>query len=139
MSSQPQPAQVEKDEEATLAFGVGRLPALLAALGFSLAIWRSATDGNDLFTFLSIFIGFGAVNLGMDLPKQEKEGWYAAGLLTVGVLGSLILSYAVTNLLPDDFARTVPGVLTQQAVTASALYFFFSRMIPVNNTRLQHG
>lgn len=33
MSSQPQPAQVEKDEEATLAFGVGRLPALLAAHG----------------------------------------------------------------------------------------------------------
>lgn len=139
MSSQPQPAHTEKDEEATLAFGVGRLPALLAALGFSLFVWAFTDDGYPLISALATMTGFIAVKVGMDLPQQGKAGWYASGLLLVGVFGSLILSYAVTNLLPDDFAHTVPGVLTQQAVMAAALCLFFRRVMPVKNPRLQHG
>lgn len=54
-------------------------------------------------------------------------------------------------LSPDDYHRPKSTLfsgsyppasrhhLTQQAVTASALYLFLRRMIPVNNPRLQHG
>lgn len=75
----------------------------------------------------------------MDLPQQGKQGWYAAGLLLVGIFGSLFASYAIVSPLPDHFARTVPGVLTQQAVTAGAVYLFFRRVIPVKNPRLHRS
>lgn len=139
MSSQPQPAQVEKDEEATLAFGVGRLPALLAALGFSLFVWAFIGDGYPFISALATMMGFITVKVGMNLPQHGKAGWYAAGLLLVGIFGSLFVSYAIVNPLPDHFARTVPGVLTQQAVMAAALCLFFRRVMPVKNPRLQHG
>lgn len=136
MSNQLQLAHAEPKGSALLAFGVGRVPAFLAALGFSLGVWRSATDGNNLFAFLAVAIGVGALNLGMDIPQRGKEGLYALGLLLIALFGSLFLRYAVASLLPDDFTHTFLGVLTQQAVMASTLYIFFRRVIPVNNPRL---
>lgn len=73
MSSQPQPAQVEKDEEATLAFDVGRLPALLAALGFSLFVWAFTGDGYPFISALVIVAGFGAVTGHGSTPAREAR------------------------------------------------------------------
>lgn len=139
MSSQPQPTHTEKAEGAILAFGAGILPALLAALGFSLFVWAFTDDGYPLISALAIMTGSIAVKVGMDLPQQGKAGWYASGLLLVGVFGSLLFSYMVAYLLPDAFSRTVPGILTQQAIMAGTLYFFFRRVIPVNNPRLHRS
>ncbi len=117
----------------SLVFGAPVWPSLLAAFGFSLIAWADHIDSIWL-RIANVFIVYIGLNL-MPLPRTftpVKPALISLGasLLSIGLLvGTTILVHEV--LLPKPFAQSVPGAVTNQAITGLVAFALFRWAMPV--------
>lgn len=133
----PEPLTTDKprqrSQQRNLVFGAPVWPSLLAAFGFSLIAWADHIDSIWL-RIANVFIVYIGLNL-MPLPRTftpVKPALISLGasLLSIGLLvGTTILVHEV--LLPKPFAQSVPGAVTNQAITGLVAFALFRWAMPV--------
>lgn len=125
-------------DQAPIVFGAAPVAAAVAAFGFSLFAWVIYLE-NPYLLVIPLALGFAGIKMGMSLPDRGKMGWYAAGILAVGLVSAALATGIISWPLPTDFTASAPGTLVQQIIMFAVLYFFFRKLIPVQPPRMRHS
>lgn len=114
---------------APIMIGAAPAAALVIGLGYGSIAWGIYTD-NTWLGFVSIFLG----GLGLEMarfPWQSKHAWHAAGILLLGLAGTMLGTFLFYSLLPESIALTAWGTGALHAGLAYMLYLLARRLLPV--------
>ena len=118
-----------KPSQNPIMIGASPAAALVIGLGYGSIAWGIYADSNWL-GFVSIFLG--GVGLEMArVPWQGKYAWHGAGILFLGLAGTMLGTFLFYTLLPESLALTVWGTAALHAALAYMLYLLARRLLPV--------
>ncbi|WHS50614.1 hypothetical protein QM007_01100 [Rothia sp. SD9660Na] len=112
-----------------IVIGASPAAALVIGLGYGSMAWGIYADSTWL-GFVSIFLG----GVGLEMarfPWQGKYVWHAAGILLLGLAGTILGTFLFYSLLPESIAFTAWGTAALHAGLAYMLYLLARRILPV--------